>query len=340
MSMPNFTPLSPSTIATAHQRIAPYIHRTPVVSSTLLNGWLGHEIFFKVEGLQKVGAFKVRGALNALLALKEKNALPDHVVAFSSGNHAQAVSYAAQKLGVKAIIFIPKEASPIKIQATRGYGAEVIITQTRQEAEARVADVVTTGATLIPPYDHDDIIAGQGTACFEALQDGINPNAIFAACGGGGWLSGTLLAAQLLAPAAKVFAAEPLLGNDATQSYRSGKIVRLPQTPPTLADGARTLAISERTFFYLKQLTDFYEITEDAMVYWTQWLMHLLKTTVEPTSAMAMAAAHRWLQTQPTKQTVLIMLSGGNIDPQTYAKIFAQDCLSRVPRREDYTNSL
>ncbi len=329
-----FTPLSPDVVVKAHQRIASYIHRTPVLSSSLLNQYLGHEIFFKAEGFQKIGAFKVRGALNALLSLKEQNQLPKHVVAFSSGNHAQAVAFAAKTLGIKATILIPKESSIVKIQGTKSYGAEVIITETRTEAESRVADFENAGAKFIHPYDNDAIIAGQGTSCFEALQDGISPDAIFASCGGGGWLSGTFLAAQLLAPMADVFAAEPALGNDATQSYKTGKIVRLSQTPATIADGARTLAISERTFYYLKQLKDFFEIEEEEMVYWTQWLMHLLKITIEPTSAMSMAAAYRWLKLQPKPQKVLIMLSGGNIDAQTYSHIFATDYLRIVPGHE------
>ncbi len=337
-----YTPLAPAVVQHAQKRIAAYIHRTPVVSSALLNGWLSaglpngarHEIFFKVEGLQKIGAFKVRGALNALLALQEKGALPRDVVAFSSGNHAQAVAFAAKTLGVKATLLIPKGSSVVKIQATKAYGAEVIVAETRREAEAQVADFEAGGAVFIHPYDNDDIIAGQGTSCLEALQDGVSPDAIFASCGGGGWLSGTFLAARLLAPSAKVFAAEPLQGNDATQSYRSGQIVRLAAAPETLADCARTLAVSERTFHYLQQLDDFFEIGETEMAYWTQWLMHLLKVSVEPTSAMSMAAAHQWLAQQQEPRKVLIMLSGGNIDAETYAKIFANDYLGSLPCHE------
>jgi threonine dehydratase len=334
-----YTPLSPHAVQQAQTRIIPYIHRTPVLSSSLLNTWLSealpenqkHQIFFKVEGLQKIGAFKVRGALNALLSLKEQGILPAHVVAFSSGNHAQAVAYAAKTLGVKATILIPKGSSAVKIQATKAYGAEVIVAETRNDAEARVADFEAKGAVFIHPYDNDAIIAGQGTSCLEALQDEVLPNAIFASCGGGGWLSGTFLASRLLCPTAKVFAAEPLRGNDATQSYRTGSVVKLPAAPDTLADGARTLAISERTFHYLKQLDDFFEIAEQEMAYWTQWLIHLLKVAVEPTSAMSMAAAQRWLQKQNAPQKVLIMLSGGNIDAQTYTKVFARDYLGDLP---------
>jgi threonine dehydratase len=334
-----YTPLSPYAVQQAQTRIVPYIHRTPVLSSSLLNTWLSealpenqkHQIFFKVEGLQKIGAFKVRGALNALLSLQEQGSLPAHVVAFSSGNHAQAVAYAAKTLGVKATILIPKGSSAVKIQATKAYGAEVIVAETRNDAEARVADFEAKGAVFIHPYDNDAIIAGQGTSCLEALQDGVLPNAIFASCGGGGWLSGTFLASRLLCPTAKVFAAEPLRGNDATQSYRTGRVVKLPAAPDTLADGARTLAISERTFHYLKQLDDFFEIEEQEMAYWTQWLIHLLKVAVEPTSAMSMAAAQRWLQKQNAPQKVLIMLSGGNIDARTYTKVFARDYLGDLP---------
>lgn len=321
--MSDYQPLKPQAIADAHARIQQHIHRTPLLTSQTLNEKLGgHEITFKVEGFQKIGAFKSRGALNTLLSLKEQDKLPQKVVAFSSGNHAQAVAWSSKLLGVDATICIPENSSAVKIQATRSYGANVILTSNRQEAEDKVSELQQKGAYLIHPYDNDMVIAGQGTSCYEALQDGVKPDAIFATCGGGGWLSGSFLAKQLLYPRAKIYAGEPLLGNDAATSYRTGKIHKIDSAQDTLADGARTLYVSERTFHYLQQIDGFFEITEEEIVYWTQWLMHLLKTTVEPTSAVAMAAAANWLKEQSQPQKVLVLLSGGNIAPETYAKVW------------------
>lgn len=333
--MTSFIPLSPTVIAEAHDRIACLIHQTPVVTSGLLNSWLGHDVYFKVEGLQKIGAFKVRGALNALLTLKEKNSLPEQVVAFSSGNHAQAVAYASHVLGIRATILIPKFASKVKQQATRSYGADVLITETRHEAEGRIEDFQQRGAYFIHPYDNDDIIAGQGTSCWEAIQQLKEnlPDAVFASCGGGGWLSGTFLATQLLSPNSLVYGAEPEQANDAAESLKKGEIVKLSATPETIADGARTLAISERTFHYLRRLAGIYEISEQEIIYWTQWLNHLLKVAVEPTSAMAMAGAWRWLQEQREKRTVLVLLSGGNMDSSTYRKVFAESFIHILPNK-------
>ncbi len=326
-------PLAPGVIARAHQRIAPFINRTPLFQSTLLNHWLGHEFVFKAEGFQKVGAFKVRGALNALLSMQEAGRLPDSVVAFSSGNHAQAVAYAAKQVGVAATVLLPADASPIKRQATEGYGARVIVTDNRAEAERRSDELQAQGAYLLHPYDNNGVIAGQGTACYEALDTGLRPDAVFATCGGGGWLSGTFLATQLLAPGTPVYGAEPLRANDAAQSYRAGKIIPFTASPDTLADGARTLSVSPRTFQYLRQLAGFYEIEEPEIVYWTQWLAHLLKTPVEPTSAVAMAGAVEWAKRESQPRQILVMLSGGNIAPQTYVKIWAQDHLAVTPDR-------
>lgn len=317
----------------AQERISSYIHRTPLLRSKFLDKWLGHEIVFKAEGLQKIGAFKARGAINALLSLQESSELPKEVAAFSLGNHSQAVAWACKQLGVKANIFLPSSVSAIKIQATRAYGAHVTLTETRQEAEALAAAKQKQGAALIHPFDNDAVIAGQGTACLEALQDGDLPNAIFAPCGGGGLLSGTYLAAQLFDPQICVFGAEPKNANDAAQSYRAGKIIRFNEPPQTIADGTRTLAVAERTFYYLKKLNGFYEIEEDEIIYWTQWLIHLLKVAVEPSSALAMAAAYKWIKEQEEKfvnfpkQRILVILSGANVDPETYHKIWDKNLL-------------
>lgn len=330
--------MKPGAVETAAKRIGGYITRTPVLRSRLLDRFLGCEIHFKNEGAQKVGAFKARGAINTLLALKERRQMPLEAVAYSSGNHAQAVAWAARQLGIKATIVIPAGASRVKIAATRAYGAEVILAKTRAEAEDTAKERASRGGSfLLPPYDHDDVIAGQGTAALEAWEDlkkeeaGGSFDAVFAPCGGGGLISGTFLATRVFSPQTKIFAAEPAQANDAARSYNTGKIFRFADTPKTIADGARTLSISDRTFHYIDQLDGFYEIAETDILYWSQWLMHLLKVTVEPTAALGMAAAHQWLREGNREKKILIILSGANLDPETYAQIWAEDHLSRLP---------
>src|SRR5262245_54929150 len=171
-----------------------------------------------------------------------------------------------------------------------------------------------SGAHFLHPYDNDDAIAGQLTACLEALHDISRPPAIVRPCAGGGLLSGTILATETQAQRVLVFGAEPALGNDAVRSYRSKTIVRLAESPPTIADGARTLAVSARTLQHLLRLQDFFEVSEEDICYWAQWLPTLLKVTVEPTSAVAMGGALQWLKSQHARQRVLVILSGGNID--------------------------
>ena len=280
--------------------------------------------------MQKVGAFKSRGALNTLLHLNEQGKLPKEVVAFSSGNHAQAVAWAARKLGIKATIIVPSVASPIKVAATRSYGAEVIITKERQEAEDLAHEKAKT-AFLLPPYDHDDVIAGQGTAAFEAWKKEGGFDAVFAPCGGGGLISGTYLATRLFSDKAKVFACEPLIANDAADSYKTGIIRRFEKSPMTIADGTRTLSVSERTFQYIKKLNGFYEISEEEIIYWTQWLTHLLKINLEPTCALGMAGAYKYIKEGNMDSKILIIISGGNIDPSSYLKIWEKSFLDQVP---------
>lgn len=325
--------IHPEEVRKASERIKNHIVKTPIMTSNLLNDWLGHEFYFKVEAFQRIGAFKTRGVTNTILEYKERNGdFPKKVIAYSSGNHAQAVSWACTKFGVKSIIYMPKNVSVVKVQATKAYGAEVVITETRQQAEDACKLVnETKGELFISPSDNDMVIAGQGTSCFEVLSDGLKPDAIFASCGGGGWVSGTYLAAKLLCDSAKVYAAEPKIGNDASISYKTGKLYRFEDSPKTIADGARTLGLTERTFNYIKKLDDIYEIAENDIIYWTQWLMHLLKITVEPTSAMAMAAAYEWIKNQQKGQKILVLLSGGNIAQDTYMKIWENDYLSKIP---------
>ncbi|AYA66653.1 serine/threonine dehydratase [Alteromonas sp. RKMC-009] len=316
----------------ASLRLKGKVSRTPLLESSLLNRWLGQRILFKAECLQTTGAFKMRGATNFISKLAEQNALPSGIVANSSGNHAQAVAYAAAQLNIPATIYSTENISAVKAAATKSYGATLALYPTRPEADAAVAEAAKEEGTVwIPPFDHPDIIAGQGTACMEALEDAGKVDAVFAPCGGGGLISGTLLAARALQPDAKVIGAEPQAANDASRSLQSGIIESLPGPANTLADGAATPSVGLHTFPLLQQLDDFYEVDEIQIAYWTQWLQHLLKLHVEPTSAMSMAAVTSWALEAPKGQTALVILTGGNISQQSMQKIWATDYLLQPP---------
>ena len=319
-------------IIKAHQRIKPYINKTPVLTSSLLNTYLGHEIYFKAEGFQKIGAFKSRGGCNTVTWLIENNKKPGSIVANSSGNHAQAIAWASSLFGIPATIYMPENASTVKIQATAAYGANVVLSESRTLTDEKVKQAAKPEGTYwIPPFNHEQVIAGQGTAVFEAIREIGEVDAVFAPCGGGGLLSGSLVSARALSPGADVIGAEPLSGNDAAESLRKGSIQQLTSAPDTLADGARTMSVGDITFEYLKRSDGIYEIEEFWLRYWTQWLTHLLKISIEPTSALAMEAAKRWMKKQAAKKKVLIVLSGGNTDQATYAKIWKDDLLSELP---------
>lgn len=320
-------------VSLALERIAGHVHRTPLLSSTLLDRWIGHRVIFKAENLQKVGAFKARGALNTLLSLQEKGELPTSVATHSSGNHAQAAAWACAGLGVPCTVFMPANSSRIKEQGSRSYGATVELAATRREASDMTARMVAKGSFLLHPYDLDGIIAGQGTACLEALQDGDLPDAIFTPCGGGGLLSGTLLAASGDAPQAEVYGVEPCSANDAARSYRDGRIHEFEDAPNTIADGVRTLSVSKRTFEYIRRTAGIIEVEEREIVYWTQWLTHLLKATLEPTAILGMAGAMKWLSGKRDPRTVLVILSGGNLSAATRSLIWEHDCLNQLPER-------
>jgi threonine dehydratase len=316
----------------ASTRLQGKVKRTPLLESTKLNQWLGQRILFKAECLQTTGAFKLRGATNFIAHLQELGQTPKHIVANSSGNHAQAVAYAAAKAGIPATIFSTENISSVKAAATQDYGAELRLFPTRQEADDAVKmEAEQDGVIWIPPFNHADIIGGQGTAALEAIEDAKKVDAIFAPCGGGGLLSGTFLAARHLAPHAKVIGAEPLAANDAARSLQSGKIESLTGVISTLADGAATPAVGELTYPLLQQLDDFYEVQEMQIAYWTQWLQHLLKLHVEPTSAMSMAAVADWAANTPSGHTAIVILSGGNISQANMAKIWHTDYLLQPP---------
>jgi threonine dehydratase len=325
--------LSNNNVASALHRISPYIHKTPLVSSENLNSMLGHRVIFKAESLQKTGAFKVRGVLNHLLILKEQGKLPDKIVAYSTGNHGIGVAYAARMMGIKARIYLPKNTAILKQQQAMYLGAEVIFTDTREEAEQRTKSDGNGEFYYLHPSDSETTIRGAGTVCLEALQQSShNIDAIFASCGGGGLLSGCYLAKEEFDKKIKVIGAEPELADDAKRSIDHGSIFRFDNSPNTIADGLRTLGLSERTFGYIKKLDEFITISENDIKYWTTWLMQLLKLVSEPSCAISMAAAYYWLSNQNSAKTVLVILSGGNVDPAILSELLRGEYLLHEPK--------
>jgi threonine dehydratase len=329
---------NPATVAKAYLRIKEHIHKTPLLHSNALNDMLESEVYFKMDAVQKTGAFKIRGVLNHLLEFKEKNGyFPSKIVAYSTGNHGLAMSYAAKIFGIQARIYLPKYVSSIKKHITRYYGAEVIETDNRRDAEFFSIEDVKNGYHYLHPSDNDSTIAGAGTMCYEALQEmnelGKNPDAIFGPCGGGGLLAGTYLAKELLLPSAELHGVEPMQADDAHRSLKNNKLFRFEESPETIADGLRALSVSNRTLSYLRKLDGFHLVEEEAIRYWTAWLIHMMKITCEPSSAISMAAAHSWIKMQPKKnRVILILITGGNIDPKIYQSFCAdEERLKKLP---------
>lgn len=240
----------------ASNRIKEYVNKTPVLTSRMLNDRLGAQIYFKGENFQRVGAFKFRGAMNAVSKLSDEKRSKG-VIAFSSGNHAQAIALSAKLLNVPATIVMPEDAPALKVAATAGYGAHIIrynrYTEDREQIGRQLA--AEHGFALIPPYDHPDVIAGQGTSAKELLEEVGQLDALFVPLGGGGLLSGSALAARSLSPGCKIFGVEPEAGNDGQQSFRSGSIVHI-NTPKTIADGAQTQHLDEYTFAIIRENVD------------------------------------------------------------------------------------
>lgn len=308
-------------VEAAAQRIAGIAHKTPVMTSTTVNNEFGAELFFKCENFQRMGAFKFRGALNALSQFTpaQKKA---GVIAFSSGNHAQGIALAAQMLNIPATILMPIDSPEVKVAATQGYGANVIkfdrYTQDREQLCRDLAE--KEGLTIIPPYDHVDIIAGQGTAAKELFEDVGELDALFVCLGGGGLLSGCALAARALSPNCKVYGVEPEAGNDAQQSFRSGKIVHI-ETPKTIADGAQTQHVGNYTFELIKQnVDDILTVTDAQLVDRMKFYAERMKIIVEPTGCLSFAAALK-MKEQLHGKRVGIIISGGNVDIKRFAEL-------------------
>jgi threonine dehydratase len=308
-------------VAAAAARIAGHAHRTPVLTSRTADDELGARIYFKCENFQRMGAFKFRGAYNARARFDARQRRAG-VVAFSSGNHAQAISLAANLLGMPAVIVMPHDAPAAKVAATQGYGGSVVVYDRYREDREAIGRKLAEerGMTLIPPYDHPDVIAGQGTAAKE-LFDEVGPlDALFVCLGGGGLLSGSALAARALAPACEVYGVEPEAGNDGQQSFRSGRIVTI-ETPRTIADGAQTLHLGEHTFPIIRRdVSDIFTATDAELVAAMRFFAERMKMIVEPTGALGFAAARR-MPAELAGRRVGVLISGGNVDLARFAEL-------------------
>jgi len=310
-------------IEAAAARIEGVAHRTPVATSTQFDALAGCEAYFKCENLQRMGAFKFRGAYNSLAKLTPEQRKKG-VVAFSSGNHAQAVALAGKLLGVPAVIVMPKDAPSVKVAATRGYGAEVMLYDRAEESREKIAARLAAerGSLVLPPFDHPDVIAGQGTSAKELLEEVGSLDYLFVCTGGAGLLSGCAIAATHLSPGIKVIGVEPEAGNDVQQSFRAKKIVSI-GVPDTIADGARTQAPSTLTLsLVLEHVHDIVTVTDAQLVDAMRFLWERMKLIVEPTGALAAAA----VLDQPDivrGKRVGIILSGGNADLSAVSKLLA-----------------
>ena len=310
-------------VVAAAERLDGHAHRTPVLRSRTADQALGAELFFKCENFQRMGAFKFRGAFNAL-ARFDTAQRRGGVVAFSSGNHAQAVALAARLLGMPAVIVMPHDAPEAKVAATRGYGGEVVVyDRYREDREAigrRLAEA--RGMTLIPPYDHADVIAGQGTAAKELFEEVGSLDAFFVCLGGGGLLSGSALAVRALSPQCRLYGVEPEAGNDGQQSFRSGAIVHI-ETPQTIADGAQTQHLGALTFPIIRRDVDDVLTASDAeLVDCMRFFFTRMKMVVEPTGCLGFAAARR-MKDELAGKRVGILVSGGNVDLPRFAALLA-----------------
>ncbi len=300
-------------VAQAHERIKREAHRTPVLSSATVDALTGAKVYFKPENLQRMGAFKFRGAYNALsqLSADEKKR---GVVAFSSGNHAQAVALAGKLLSVPRTIVMPAEAPSVKVEATRGYGAEVVLYRKNQDREELARSISSErGLSLIPPYDHPHIVAGQGTAAKELIEDAGPLDLLLVPCGGGGLLSGCALAAKHLSPGCRVIGVEPAAGDDATRSFKT-KTLQTVKNPDTIADGARTPSLGKVTYpLVMRYVDDMLTVTDAELLKWMFFLWERMKIVVEPTGVLA-ATALLEKKLDAKGKRVGVVLSGGNVD--------------------------
>ncbi|MCG6924049.1 MAG: threo-3-hydroxy-L-aspartate ammonia-lyase [Acidobacteria bacterium] len=301
-------------VVRAAQRLEGVAHRTPVVTSRTLDERLGASVFLKCENLQRVGAFKFRGAYNAIARLSPEERARG-VLTYSSGNHAQAIALASRLLGVSATIVMPGNAPVAKRRATEGYGASIVSYDPAKEKREDIAErmVGESGLALIPPYDHADVIAGQGTAARELLEDVGKLDLLVVPCGGGGLLSGSALSARDLSPGCRVVGVEPEAGDDATRSFKTG-VLHTVHNPSTIADGARTPYLGKLTFpLILENVDDMVTVADDDLVRSMRFVWERMKLVVEPTGVLALAAAMHG-KVEVAGRRVGIILSGGNVD--------------------------
>ncbi len=314
-------PVSPADVLAARERLRGIAHVTPVITSRTLDERVGGQAFLKAESLQRVGAFKIRGAYNAISQLSAEERARG-VLAYSSGNHAQGVALASRLLGVSATIVMPVDAPAVKRAATEGYGARVLTYDPAREKREEVASEVRerTGAALIPPFDHPHVIAGQGTAALELIEQAGSLDFLLVPCGGGGLLSGSALAALAGSPDCRVIGVEPELADDGARSFRTGVLQRV-DNPPTIADGTRTASLGELTFPIIRALVaDFVTVSEAAIAGAVRFLFERTKLVVEPSGALGVAALLSGAFA-PAGARVGVILSGGNVDAETFSAI-------------------
>ena len=313
-------PVSYADIEAAARALGGEAHRTPVVTSRTVDARTGARVFFKCENLQRTGAFKFRGAYNALtnLSADEKRR---GVVAYSSGNHAQAVALAGKLLDIPTTVVMPSDAPQVKVEATRGYGARVVLyDRARDDRDAIAAQLAARhGVTLIPPFDHPRVIAGQGTAARELLEETGPLDCLLVPCGGGGLLSGCAIAAASISPGIRSIGVEPAAGDDVQRSFRSGTIQSI-RNPDTIADGARTSAPGSLTFpLIMRYVADILTVDDAALLRATRYLWERLKLIVEPTGALGAAALLEG-KLDGRGLRVGVILSGGNADLERLAR--------------------
>ena len=308
-------------IQEARERIASRIHRTPVVTSRQFNKAAGKEVFFKCENLQRAGAFKIRGATNKILSLNDEEKRRG-IVAFSSGNHAQAVALAGREAGVRALIAMPTDAPQAKVAATREYGAEVVFyDRQKQDREAFALDLAERqGLVMVPPYDDEFILAGQGTCGLELMEDVPDLDCVLAPCSGGGLFAGVATAAKAANPSIRCFPVEPVGADDTRQSLLKGERVTIPP-PTTIADGLRVQIPGRLTFPIIQKLADdVLTVSDEEIVDTLRFMLFRMKLLVETSGATA-AAAVMFQKLPADVKRVGVVLSGGNIDPELLATL-------------------
>lgn len=317
------SPLQFRHIQDAAKRIAGVAHRTPVLTSKTANALAGAELFFKCENFQRVGAFKFRGAYNALSQFTEAQRKAG-VVSFSSGNHAQAIGLASRLLNIPALVLMPHDAPQTKITATREYGAEVqTYNRYTEDREAIGRDLAERrGMTLIPSYDHPDVICGQGTAALELFEEVGQLDVLLVCLGGGGLLAGSALAASGASPQCEVIGVEPALGNDGQQSFRAGKIIHIP-VPDTIADGAKVTHVGEHNFpIFQQHVKDIVTVDDAQLISTMKFFAERMKIVVEPTGCLGAAAVLQHAYPIAGKR-VGVIVSGGNVDLPVLSQLLA-----------------